>query len=86
MVSIEAMAAKKPVIATCFGGAREVVEDGKTGYIVNPYNTAEFVKCLKDILLDRQLQADFGQAGFLRVKEKFDIHFQIQAYEDLYRK
>ncbi len=32
------MAAGAPPVTTCFGGAREAVIDGETGFVVNPYD------------------------------------------------
>src|SRR5690606_3737684 len=37
MVNLEAMEHAKPVVATVFGGSPEVVLDGETGLVANPY-------------------------------------------------
>lgn len=86
MVALEAMASKKPVIATCFGGAREVVKDEETGYIINPYDTRGFSEKMKEILTDPIKKSALGDAGFKRARELFDIHIQTDAYEAMYTK
>ena len=42
LVSLEAMEMKKPVVATSFGGSKEVIEDGVTGFIENPFDVAAY--------------------------------------------
>src|SRR6185436_6831789 len=36
LLNLEAMLARKPVVASMWGGPSDVVEDGVTGYLVNP--------------------------------------------------
>ena len=38
-VNLEGMAAGAPPVTTCFGGAKEAVIDGETGFVVNPFDT-----------------------------------------------
>jgi glycosyltransferase involved in cell wall biosynthesis len=71
LVNLEAMAARKPVIATCHGGSPEIVQDGVTGYIVNPFDTAQFAGRLVDVLSDEGLQARLGNAGYERYLKEF---------------
>ncbi|TSC96052.1 MAG: group 1 glycosyl transferase [Parcubacteria group bacterium Athens1014_10] len=80
LVNLEAMAAKKPVIATCFGGSKEVVLDGITGYVINPYNTDDFSEKILKILKDEKLAKEMGQKGYQRVKEKFTIEQSASKY------
>lgn len=86
MVALEAMASKKPVLATCFGGAREVVKDGETGYIINPYDVHGFSQKMVEILTDPLRKVALSDAGYKRAIELFDIHIQTDAYESIYSK
>jgi glycosyltransferase involved in cell wall biosynthesis len=45
-VVLEAMAARVPVVATAVGGTPEVVEDGKTGLLVEPGDRAGLLRAL----------------------------------------
>ena len=77
-VNLEAMAMKKPVIATCFGGSKELVVDGVTGYIVNPFNTALLAEKITELLTDDNKARQMGEAGYRRISEGFAIHAQAQ--------
>ncbi len=78
LVSLEAMAFKKPVIGTCFGGVAEVVEDNVTGYIVNPFNTKILAEKIIDLLSNTEKAKNFGEKGYERLKEKFLIQDQAE--------
>jgi len=78
LFNIEAMAAKKPVVGTCFGGIPEIVIDNQTGYIVNPLNTKVMAAKIIDLLKDPQKAKKFGQAGYERVKKEFHLEKQVR--------
>jgi len=78
LVMAEAMAAGVPVIAMDLGSCREVIADGKTGYLVNNVaQAAEAVNKLKAI--DR---ADCRK----HVEENFTIDKMVQGYEKVYQR
>ncbi len=84
-VNLEAMALGKPVIATWFGGSSELVQDGKTGYIVNPFAIEEFASRLNTILTDQALRTQMGDAGQKRIEHDFTLKKQVQSYIDLFQ-
>jgi glycosyltransferase involved in cell wall biosynthesis len=86
MVNIEAMAMKKPVVATCFGGSKEVVEEGITGYIRNPYDTESFAEAVSDLLESPRKAEEFGERGRKRVEENFTLKKQVNVYIDIYKR
>lgn len=49
-VNLEAMAAMKPVVGTCFGGTPEAVVDGVTGFVTNPYDTGQMADKIQYLL------------------------------------
>jgi glycosyltransferase involved in cell wall biosynthesis len=75
-VNLEAMAAGKPVLATCYGGSREIVQDGSTGYIINPFATADFAAKITRLLHDTALCRQMGAAGQARLQ----THFSMQQH------
>ena len=77
-VNLEAMAMKKPVIASSFGGSKELVFDGMTGYIVNPLNTEMLAERILELLRDKGKAARMGEAGYQRVADKCSIQQQGQ--------
>lgn len=86
MVLIEAMAAKKPVIASCYTGPTEIVVDGETGYLVNPRDTEIFADRLKTLLVDPDLRQKMGEAGHSRLLQKFTLAHQVEMMVDVYER
>lgn len=83
-MNLEAMACKKPVVATCFGGSRELVVDGETGYIVNPYNVPVLADKVTELLADKNKNTRYGEAGYERIVADFSLTKQARAYELLF--
>src|SRR3989344_601793 len=83
-VNLEAFAAGKPVVATCFGGSREIVEDGVSGYVVNPLNVIALAAKVADFLTDKEKAKQFGVAGHGRVARDFTLGGQARAYENIF--
>jgi glycosyltransferase involved in cell wall biosynthesis len=85
LINIEAMALKKPVITTCFGGPPEVVIDGVTGYVLDPRNVDLMTARLLELLTDDRKASTMGEAGYKRVTEHFTVAHQadgaLAAYE-----
>ncbi|MBU6214863.1 glycosyltransferase family 4 protein [Patescibacteria group bacterium] len=84
-MNLEAMACGKPIVATCFGGSREAVEDGTTGYIVNPSDIETLAAKLIDLLSNPSKSRAMGAAGRARVSTEFTVGEQAAAYEKLFR-
>ena len=82
-VVLEAMACARPVIATCFGGASEAVQDGVTGYIANPYDTHRWVEHASALLSDGNLARQMGERGRERVRREFSMARCASRYLDL---
>lgn len=80
LIHIEAMASKKPVIGTTYGGSQEIVEDGVTGFIINPNNTDELSDKIITILSNEDLARKFGDAGYDLAKRKFTLKEQANQY------
>lgn len=85
LVNLEAMSAHKPVVATCFGGAPEIVVDGETGYIVDPRNAVQFSERVAELLLDDAKAHAMGEKGYVRLATEFSAGRMARAYEELYR-
>jgi glycosyltransferase involved in cell wall biosynthesis len=67
-VVMEAMACGKALIATDIGGTPDLVDDGASGLLVPPGDSAALANAMK-LLLDRpDLRADLGAAGLARVE------------------
>jgi len=78
-INLEGMATHTPVITTCFGGGKEAVEDGITGYVLNPYQTDIFAQRLTQLLMDEALAKRMGEAGYQRVLVQFSGQKMLNA-------
>ena len=65
---MEASAAGLPVIATDVGGASEVIEHGRTGFLVRPDDDSAFITCLEQLLTNPVLASSFGSAGMEKMR------------------
>ena len=70
-VAIEAMAYGVPPLVTAIGGLPEVVEHGRTGWIVPPGGTEPITQTLADMLADPAAWRGFGQAARVRYEALF---------------
>jgi glycosyltransferase involved in cell wall biosynthesis len=72
LVALEAMAAGLPVIATDVGGTREVVEDGVTGYLLQPNDVEGLADRICRLVGDAALRREMGARGRRFVEDGYD--------------
>ena len=84
-VAVEAQAMGRPVIATNHGGARETVDDGITGALVEPGDAARLAEAMDAFLeLDAPLCERIGKLARLRVQRHFSVTRMQAATLDVY--
>jgi spore coat protein SA len=71
MSIIEAMASHLPVVATSVGGVPEVVEDGRTGLLVEAGNAAVLAEAIIRLLGDDRLRLSLAAAGYADARARF---------------
>ncbi len=84
LVNLEAMEHRKPVVATLFGGSPEVVRDGETGFVENPFDVDAFAGKIAVLLRDPALCARMGELGYQRLVQRFTIERLTAEYLDEY--
>jgi len=67
----EAMAMRKPVVATRIGGAPEIIDDGVTGVIVPPADSDALAMTISRLLADPQQRLEVGNAAREEVIEHY---------------
>ncbi|MBI3999788.1 MAG: GT4 family glycosyltransferase PelF [Candidatus Omnitrophica bacterium] len=68
---LEAMALKKPVVATSVGGVPEIVVDEKTGLLVPPNDVLRLSQSILRLLRNPGEAMELGEEGYEYVKQKF---------------
>jgi glycosyltransferase involved in cell wall biosynthesis len=85
MAALEAMAQSLPVVATRVGGLPEMVEDGRTGYLVPPSDPSSLASRLRTLILDVNRRHEMGSLGLRRVRENFSVDRMNAQIADIYR-
>lgn len=67
----EAMAQGKPVVATRIGGIPDIVEDGKSGFLVPAKDPQKMAEVMERIIKDKDLADSLGQYGLLQCRNQF---------------
>lgn len=83
--ALEAMAAGLPVVGTRVGGLPEVVEHGRTGFLVEVGDTEAMAAALSELAGDGAKRARMGREGRATAKARFHPEAALDAYEALLR-
>jgi phosphatidylinositol alpha-1,6-mannosyltransferase len=76
---IEANACGKPSIGGRSGGAAAAVEDGVTGYLVDPEDPRELAEKIRHLIEHPETASEMGEAGRQRVVEHFSWEDRARA-------
>jgi glycosyltransferase involved in cell wall biosynthesis len=86
MTLLEAMASRVPCLATNVGGNPEIVEHGKTGYLVPNDDVGALSKKIISLLDDKPLMEKLGKNGQDRFKNRFSVKKMVETYQELYKR
>jgi glycosyltransferase involved in cell wall biosynthesis len=81
---VEYMATGLPVVCTDVGGAREAVEDGVNGFVVDPGNYHQLAEKIMNII-EKNIFAEFGKKGMQKSVDLFSTEKVITQYENFYK-
>jgi glycosyltransferase involved in cell wall biosynthesis len=84
IVLLEAMACEKPCIGTRVGGVPEVIEDGKTGLIVEYKDADTLGMSIIALLQDEDKSHEMGKLGRQRVIDNFTWDIVVDKIEKVY--
>jgi glycosyltransferase involved in cell wall biosynthesis len=84
IAALDAMAAGVPVIASAVGGVPELIQDGKTGWLVPPRDADALASRLRLLLRDPSARVKMGAAGFTRVRDHFNAKQMTAKIAHLY--
>jgi glycosyltransferase involved in cell wall biosynthesis len=75
---LEAMALEVPVVATRVAGVPRLIEDGKTGLLVEPNSVDDLVQALQRVLHDAELRASLRSAGRNIIIQRHDFRDRME--------
>lgn len=81
---LEAMARRRPVVASAVGGIPEVITNGVDGLLVPPADPAALAGAIGSLLANPSLSWRIGEAGYRTVAERFSIDAQVRRIEVVY--
>lgn len=80
-VLLESAASARPIITTNRSGCREVIEDGKNGYIVNEKDSVDVIKKMELFInLPWKEKREMGNFGRKKVESEFDRQIVVEEY------
>lgn len=82
---MEASAVGLPVVATDVGGTRELVDDGRTGYLIDSGDTRDMAAKITHILSDGLSAGRMGKAGRGKMYAEYRWSAIINKYEELFK-
>lgn len=84
MVLLEAMAAKKPAVATRVGAVPRVFERGQCGLLIQPGDAESLAGAILDLLDNPQKAQSLAQKGYERVRDHFSAQRMADQYVEVY--
>jgi len=83
-VIAEAMVSSKPMLATRVGGIPELVENGRTGFLVNRGDAQAMAERILALAINPELRVRMGRAGREAARAKFDLQRNVEKVVKLY--
>lgn len=81
---LEAMRAGRPIITSTVGGIPEMIEDGRSGILIEPENPGKIVDALRRLLKNDQLREELAQGAREGFEKKFETHVCINQLASIY--
>lgn len=82
---IEAQASGIPVVSTDVGGVRDILEDGKAGFVIKRGNIETYTEKLRLLVEDSSMREKFSIFGHENVKYKFSYHRLVDDMRKYYK-
>ena len=76
---LEAMASGLPVITTHRGSIKEMITDGRNGFIVSPSSPGEIAEKIGLLIADRSLREKMGARNRSLAREKFSLSQYVEG-------
>lgn len=85
LITLEAMASGKPVIASDVGGVSEVVADRQTGFLLHPTDLHGWTEAILRLYHDASLHANMSRTARYHVEQRFRLDDHYRQLMDVYQ-
>lgn len=82
--TVQALACGTPVVATRCGGPEEIVEDGRTGLLVDAGSPEALAGAIETLVRDADRRSRLARAAPDSVRKRFTLDAMLDEYERLY--
>ncbi|MFO0977089.1 MAG: glycosyltransferase [Planctomycetaceae bacterium] len=82
---IEAMAARRPVVATAVGGLPELIENAVTGFLASAKDELGLASALVTLANDEALRHQMAERAADRAETRFSLNGMLRSYAGVYR-
>jgi glycosyltransferase involved in cell wall biosynthesis len=86
LVLVEAWMCERPVIGADIAATRMVIDHGRDGWLVQPFQPVELAGRILQLLGDRGMRRAFGRAGREKVLARYTWDRVTDRWEDTYRR
>jgi len=80
----QAIAAGKPCLVSDIPGNREIIQNGKTGFLFSPFDSREAAEKIIWLKANKKQALKFTKAAFAAIKGEFDLKQMLKKYEEAY--
>jgi glycosyltransferase involved in cell wall biosynthesis len=84
LVLLEAMASRKPIVASQVSAIPEIVDNGRTGYLVQPRDYAGIAAALVRLIVAPDTRRAMGEDGRRRLESSFSVDRMAAEIEHIY--
>ena len=71
---LQYMGAGIPVVASPIGVNKEIIQDGKNGYLAN--NNDEWFRKIENLILNENIRSEFSTEGFKTLEKKYNLEIE----------
>jgi glycosyltransferase involved in cell wall biosynthesis len=82
---LEAMAAKKAIVASNIIGNRDLITHNQSGILCDPHYPEQFIEAIQQLISNKEKREALSEEAFRRVTKYHDVSIAMAAYSQIYR-